>query len=114
MSIAKFRETGYASKNGATYRPQYRSTPSMSLVGAVMVRRGGQQPQLYRYADGRTCRHPEGEMHDCDYVIARNALIPTAEQIAADGCRRAADFEQVGFSRRFLDAMKALWNERRT
>ena len=47
--------------------------------------------------------------HDCDYVAARNKLIPEAERIAT------AEFDPVKdpiWSQRFHEAMKLLWHER--
>jgi hypothetical protein len=82
-----------------------------SLVGATQNLNGGKT--TYTYSNGRTCRHPDGPFHSCEYVDQRNRLIPTAIMnsgrvvfVGGDptGTKRAAEF---------LKEMTRLWSERK-
>lgn len=63
------------------------------------------------------CTHKEGPQHDCDYVEARNALIPTAE-VAAHRAVNAIGLDanhppgSMMFGRRFFAEMNMLAMER--
>lgn len=48
-------------------------------------------------------------VHDCEYIRRRNAMIPAAERIAGGRPIKG----DGGFSRRFMDAMEALWKQAR-
>ena len=68
---------------------------------------------MYKYADGRVCGHPDGAAHDCEYVQARNRLIPRAETAAGAECRRrASEIPPPNFDRIFMASMTSLWEGR--
>lgn len=56
------------------------------------------------------CRHTEGPLHDCEYVNARNELIPDAVFLADEEVGADADAEEWGVA--FLKAMDRLWRAR--
>lgn len=57
----------------------------------------------------KQCTHTDGPQHDCRYVDARNALIPSAERFALEACRmRGIPENGPGFSRTFSLRMEAL------
>ena len=91
-----------------------KSTPAASLVGGVrMLPRGGHEPTLFTYADGRTCAHPDGEFHECAYVSARNRLIYTAEQnVKRVMIAEKQDPNGGKFDAPFMAEMDRLWKER--
>lgn len=115
MSIAAFKN-GEVNRGGrpklpaSHVRPANLHTTKDSLVGAVMVRKG-QAGVEFTYKDGRTCKHPDGEFHDCAYVNARNRLIPAAELRAA---RMVTSDDPTGMkrARAFCDAMTELAREK--
>ena len=94
-------------------------------------------------ADKKTCDHAEGKLlatewhdkrgvlrraapgwekaHNCDYVDARNALIPTAERRATERVAKSPELGNLTlqqrkntalWSRTFLEEMDKLWRER--
>ena len=96
------------------FQARTKSTPAASLVrGVRMLPRGGHEPTLFTYGDGRTCAHPDGEFHDCAYVSARNRLIYTAEQNVKRALIAAAqDPNSAKFDAPFMAEMDRLWAER--
>jgi hypothetical protein len=72
----------------------------------------GRPLAMYTYADGRSCEHPDGEHHSCEYVDARNRLIPKAERLAAMAVLGVEDPNGMKESAAFLREMDLLWNGR--
>lgn len=58
------------------------------------------------------CTHPEGPHHDCDYVDARNSLIPQATREAAESLARKHPGQRfippALWASEFCDAMERL------
>lgn len=93
-------------------RKAHHQEAKSSLVGAEIVYTPGLRP-MYKYADGRVCSHPDGAAHSCEYVAARNRLIPRAEQAANAECRRrASEIPPPNFDRIFMANMTSLWEGR--
>lgn len=110
--MTRIDEFKHADLNGAVppkrpSRAGHNGRPATSLVGAVQVRHGREQA-TFTYNDGRTCKHPDGEKHDCAYVEARNRLIDRACQIASEHTRD----KPGAFAREFMAAMTELARER--
>ena len=99
-------------KNGTQPERRYRdwSSSRVSLVGSVMTVSGG--VAQYHYADGRVCSHPDGAMHSCEYVEARNRLIPTAQRNAALVMFHDGDPSGVKRAAAFMGEMTKLWEGR--
>ena len=111
MSIMKFKEQDWKPKKLAGDRVMTGGKPvTSSLAGsAVQVRQGNGEPAKYAYEDGRICGHPDGDLHDCAYVTARNRLIPEAERIALRESQRIG--KPMTFARFFMAAMDELWQD---
>lgn len=93
-------------------RPTKPRPVTESLVSGTVLVRHGRQPTTYTYRDGRSCKHPDGEYHDCQYVDARNRLIPIAEQFAAHTVPPAGDESDMKRARAFCAKMTELARER--
>lgn len=116
MSIAAFKNgesnpPGRPKLPASHIRPVHLHTTKDSLVGAVMIRKG-QAGVEFTYKDGRTCKHPDGEYHDCAYVNARNRLIPMAEQAAAHRLVGVDDPNGMKRARVFCEVMNELAREK--
>lgn len=93
-------------------RPTKPRPVTESLVSGTVLVRHGRQPTTYTYRNGRSCKHPDGEYHDCQYVDARNRLIPIAEQFAAQTANAADDASGMKRARAFCVKMNELARER--
>jgi hypothetical protein len=111
MTIADF-------KNGTTLFPRRPRTPMPgnlhtvkdTLVGAVMVRGGNTVKTQFDYGN-RVCSHPDGPYHNCDYVSARNRLVPVA-YAAAYAESRSAQVPDAACVRLFFAKMTEMWKAR--
>jgi hypothetical protein len=103
-----------AFKAGSPPKPRLAS-PTESLVGIASFKRNGPKSNTYVYNDGRSCEHPDGPFHDCEYVDQRNALIPRATQMAdAEHAKArvgltAATGDGKSWDQRYMEAMDRLW-----
>ena len=109
MSIAKFKDQDWEPKKLVGVRVRTGKPVVSSLIGAVQVRQGNGEPAKYAYEDGRICSHPDGDLHDCAYVTARNRLIPEAERIALRESQKIG--KPMSFARFFMAAMDELWQD---
>ena len=103
MSIAQF-------KAGTLVRVPIYAVKSRGF-GPRRDGKGGRSFAMYTYADGRTCKHSDGEQHDCAYVDARNRLIPEAERAVYAKTAGADDPAGMLRMRTFFAEMDRLWAE---
>ena len=114
MSIADFKN-GEVNRGGRPRLPPGHVSPRSlhttvdSLVGDTVLVRKGQAGVVFKYSDGRMCKHPDGERHDCAYVDARNLLIPRAEQLAFE---RYDKDKPMSHAREFMRSMTELAREK--
>ena len=103
MSIAQF-------KAGTLVRVPIYAVKSRGF-GPRRDGKGGRSFAMYTYADGRTCRHSDGEYHSCAYVDARNRLIPEAERAVYAETAGTEDPAGMLRMRAFFANMDRLWSE---
>jgi hypothetical protein len=72
----------------------------------------GRPQAMYSYRSGLVCEHPDGEHHSCEYVDARNRLIPKAERLAAMAVLGIDDPNGMKRTAAFLREMTNLWEGR--
>ena len=73
--------------------------------------KGGRSIAMYTYANGRVCKHSDGEHHSCSYVDARNRLIPAAERAVYAKTAGVDDPAGMLRMRTFFSEMDRLWME---
>jgi len=111
MSIAAFKN-GASTMVRVPIKIAHHQDAAYSLAGGVRQTIGMGGVTLYERPDGFTCTHPDGIAHNCDYVEARNRLIPRAERNAHATLVGLPDPTGIQYSRVFMAEMVKLWGSK--